>query len=80
MSGPRRPVPETPAELSHAGAVVDKAIEYMLGQKLGEVAIASAMLGGALEMLARDMDDAGIVQVLESAIASVRAGELREDD
>ena len=71
--------PEPPAELSHAGAVVDKAIEYMMGQHIGALAIASALLGGALEMLAADMDDAGIVQVLQSAIQSVRSGELRSN-
>lgn len=69
-----------PAELSHAGSVVDKAIEYMAGQHIGEVAIASALLGGALEMLGQEMDDAGIVKVLENAIHSVRAGELHEQD
>jgi hypothetical protein len=66
-----------PADLSHAGAVVDKAIEYMEGQKIGELAIASALLGGALGMLARSMDDAAILRVLNNAVESVRAGELR---
>jgi len=79
MAG-RNPTPEPPAELGHAGAVVDKAIEYMVGQKIGELAIASALLGGALEMLARAMDEGGIVQVLQSAIESVRAGELHGGD
>ena len=69
-----------PPELSHAGAVVDKAIEYLAGQNVGAIAIASALLGGALGLLARNMDDAAIVQVLENAIASVRAGELRAAD
>ena len=45
-----------PADLSHAGAVVDKAIEYMVGQNLGRVAIASALLGGSLGLLARTLD------------------------
>lgn len=66
-----------PPELAHAGQVVEKAIEYMVGQKIGPIAIASALLGGAMEMLAEEMDDAAIVQVLENAIASVRAGEVR---
>ena len=79
MTGPSRAAPEPPAELSHAGAVVDKAIEYLIGQRIGHLAIASALLGGALEMLAADMDDAGIVQVLQSAIESVRSGELHGD-
>ena len=35
------------AELSHAGTVIDKAIEYMAGQQISELAMASALLGGA---------------------------------
>lgn len=66
-----------PAELSQAGAVVDKAIEYMVGQHLGPLAIASALLGGALGLLARTLDDEGVAQVLGNAMASVRAGDLR---
>jgi hypothetical protein len=66
-----------PADLSHAGSVVDKAIEYMMAQNISAVAIASALLGGAMALLARSMDDRAITQILDSAIASVRAGELR---
>ncbi|HET6184492.1 MAG TPA: hypothetical protein VFA03_12975 [Acetobacteraceae bacterium] len=65
-----------PAELSHAGSVVDKAIEYMAGQHIGEVAIASALLGGALAVLSHGMSDEAIIAILNNAIASVRAGEL----
>ena len=65
-----------PADLSHAGAVVDKAIEYMVGQNIGSLAIASALLGGSLAMLARSMADEAIIGILNNAIASVRAGEL----
>ena len=68
-----------PADLSHAGAVVDKAIEYMLGQNLPPIAVASALLGGSLGLLAQSMGDASIVQVLENAMASVRSGELRAE-
>lgn len=68
-----------PPDLSHAGAVVDKAIEYMLGQRLAPIAVASALLGGSLGLLARSMSDASIVQVLENAVASVRSGELRAE-
>ena len=66
--------------LSHAGAVVDKAIEYMVSQNIGSLAIASALLGGAMGMLARSLDDAAIIGVLNNAVASVRAGELRRGD
>ena len=68
---------DPPADLSHAGAIIDKAIEYMMGQNIGSVAIASALLGGSLALLARGMDEDAIVRILENAIASVRAGELR---
>jgi len=70
----------SPADLSHAGAVVDKAIEYMTGQNIGSLAIASALLGGAMGMLSRSLSDEAVIQVLNNAIASVRAGELRQRD
>jgi len=66
-----------PAELTHAGAVVDKAIEYMVGQNIPSLAIASSLLGGALALLARSVADEAIVAILNNAIVSVRAGELR---
>ena len=68
---------EPPAELSLAGSVVDKAIEYMVGQNVPPVAIASALLGGSIALLARTLGDQAIVGILTNAIASVRAGELR---
>lgn len=68
---------DPPADLSHAGAVVDKAIEYMIGQHLDPVAVASALLGGSLGLLARSLQDDAIEQVLQNALASVRSGELR---
>jgi hypothetical protein len=71
---------QPPQDLSHAGAVVDKAIEYMAGQNIGAVSIASALLGGALALLARSVADDAIVQILNNAIASVRNGELRGED
>ena len=68
---------EPPAELSLAGSVVDKAIEYMVSQNVPPVAIASALLGGSLALLARTLGDEAIVGILNNAIASVRLGELR---
>ena len=67
-----------PEDLSHAGAVVDKAIEYMLGQNIAPISVASALLGGALGMLARSMDDRAVAQVLRNALSSVESGELAE--
>jgi hypothetical protein len=70
---------ESPADLSHAGAVVDKAIEYMMGQNLSSLAIASALLGGSMALLSRSMSDDAIIGILKNAIGSVRSGELREN-
>ena len=67
-----------PEDLSHAGAIVDKAIEYMAGQNIAPISIASALLGGAIGMLSRTLDDRAVAQVLRSALASVEAGELDE--
>jgi hypothetical protein len=70
---------DPPPDLSHAGAIVDKAIEYMIGQQLDPVAIASALLGGSLGLLARTMQDEAIERVLQNALFSVRSGELRAE-
>ena len=69
-----------PADLSHAGAVVDKAIEYMVEQNISSLSIASALLGGALALLSRSVADEAIVHILNNAIGSVRAGELRQGE
>jgi hypothetical protein len=66
-----------PADLSHAGAIVDKAIEYMVGQNVSSLAIASALLGGALGLLCRSLSDEAVVNILTHAIGSVQSGELR---
>lgn len=63
-------------ELSHAGSVVDKAIEFMIGQDLSELAIASALLGGAMGLLTRSLPDTVVVQILQNAIQSIENGEM----
>ena len=68
-----------PGDLSQAGAVVDKAIEYLLGQKLDPVAVASALLGGSLGLMARSMGDQAMLRVMERATQSIRSGELRAE-
>jgi len=71
---------QPPQDLGHAGAVVDKAIEYMIGQNIAALSIASALLGGAMAVLAGSVADDAIVQILSNAIDSVRRGELRQSD
>ena len=75
MNGKQKP----PADLNHAGSVVDKAIEYMTGEDIAPLAIAAALLGAAVSLLVRSVPDDHVVQILNNAIASVRAGELRAD-
>ena len=74
---PTGPDETPPADLSHAGAVVDKAIEYMVGQNIDGLSIASALLGGALAVLSRSVADEAIISILNNAIRSVKTGELR---
>ena len=66
-----------PPDLSHAGAVVDKAIEYMTGQNISSISIASALLGGSLGLLTRSLSEEALFWILNNAIGSVRAGEFR---
>jgi hypothetical protein len=66
-----------PQDLSHAGSVVDKAIEYMLGQGISEVSVASALLGGSLGLLHRNLGEQVTANVLRQALRSVEAGEFR---
>jgi len=64
--------------LTHAGAVIEKAIEHLMGREVDPMAIASALLGGALSVMAHSMDDASVIKVLDNAIQSVRGGELEQ--
>jgi hypothetical protein len=64
-------------ELSQAGSIVDKSIEFMMDQKISPLAIASALLGGAMGVLCRTLPDDVVVQILNTAIDSVESGEMR---
>ena len=63
--------------LTYAGAVVDKAIEFLAGKDIDPNLVASALLGGAMGLLSHHMNDEGILRVLENAKSSVLSGELR---
>jgi hypothetical protein len=72
--------PEIPdRDLSLAGSIIDKAIEHMMGKNINSIAIASALLGGAMGMLTRALPDAVVVQILNNAIESVESGEMRQN-
>jgi hypothetical protein len=65
------------AELAQAGAAIEQAVESLRQAGLGPMPIASAMLGGALGLLAQVMDDNAVLNVLHSAATGVASGELR---
>jgi hypothetical protein len=72
--------PEIPdRDLSLAGSIIDKAIEHMMGKNINSIAIASALLGGAMGMLTRALPDDVVVQILTNAIESVESGEMRKN-
>ena len=67
---------DMPPGLSHAGAVIDRAIEHLVERNTDGLAIASALLGATLSMLGRTLDDDAVAEILDQAAASVRRGEL----
>jgi len=78
LDAPMTATPEIPdGDLSFAGSVIDKAIEHMMGKNINSIAIASALLGGAMGMLTRALPDEIVVQILTNAIDSVESGEMR---
>lgn len=72
--------PHIPDELRKCGAVVDNAIEYMVGKDLPPEMVASALLAGSLGILARTSDAATMVRMLQTAIFSIQNGELTPPD
>jgi len=76
-SPPKSPEEEQVEALSLSGAVIDKAVEFLVGKEIDPCLIASALLGGALSLLIQHMSDDGILRVLDNAKTSVLSGELR---
>jgi hypothetical protein len=69
-------IEEASPDLRHAGAVIDQAIDYMTKQGIDPVAIASALLGGAMGMLTLHLGADAVLAVLDQARASVESGEM----
>lgn len=63
-------------DLVRSAAVIDHAIAFLEKENNTSIAIASACLGGALTLLARDMDKEPILRILETAAQNVRSGEV----
>ncbi|MCS6892296.1 MAG: hypothetical protein RMK64_09930 [Rhodovarius sp.] len=67
---------DAPPDLSYAGSVVDKAIEFMIQQNISPISAASALLGGAIGLMAQNMSDAQVAHVLRQALQTVESGQL----
>ncbi len=67
---------ELPQELSQAGEMVDRVIQHLLEKKLPPLAIASALLGGSMGLVARSIGNAALLNVLDQARESVRSGDF----
>ena len=67
---------ELPEELSQAGEMVDRLIQHLLEKKLPPLAIASALLGGSMGLVARTMGSGALLNVLDQARESVRSGDF----
>ena len=52
----------------------------MVEKEIPTIAIASALLGGALNLLSASLPDEAILRILDNAMESVRSGALREID
>ncbi|MGC9268760.1 hypothetical protein [Acidiphilium sp.] len=70
----------TEEQIMQAGSMIDRLVKHMIEQKLPPIAVASALLGGALNVLSASLPDEAILRILRQAITSVESGELHEVD
>ncbi|SIR09951.1 hypothetical protein SAMN05421828_11565 [Acidiphilium rubrum] len=70
----------TEEQIMQAGSMIDRLVKHMIEQKLPPIAVASALLGGALNVLSASLPDEAILRILHNAVESVESGELREID
>lgn len=69
---------DVPEDLARCAMVIESAVDHLLKEKHPPLAVASALLGGSLSLLARTMDKETILRILDSAANSVRSGEVHE--
>lgn len=67
-------------QILQAGQMIDRLVSEMMEKDLPSVAIASALLGGALTVLSASLPDEAILRILNNAAESVKSGALREID
>ncbi|MGE4522581.1 MAG: hypothetical protein AB7D19_08875 [Acetobacter sp.] len=67
---------DVPEDLARCAMVIEHAIDHLRQEKYPPLAVASALLGGALGVLARSVDSDTILRILDSAASSVRSGDV----
>ena len=72
-AGPNMEVPE---DLARCDMVIQHAIEHLRNEKYPPLAVASALLGNSVGILAQIMDKDTVLRILDSAAQSVRLGDV----
>lgn len=72
-AGSNRDVPE---DLERCNMVIQHAVEHLRNEKYPPLAVASALLGNSVGILAQIMDKDTVLRILDSASQSVRSGEV----
>ncbi len=67
-----------PRELELAGQMVDQLIRHLAEKNLPPLAVASALLGGSLGLLSRELGPKALLGVLDQARDAVRSGEFAD--
>ncbi|WP_194303344.1 hypothetical protein [Acetobacter estunensis] len=65
-------------DLTKCAMVIEHAIDHLLEENHPPLSVASALLGGSLGLLSRTMDRETILRILDSAVQSVRSGDLED--
>jgi Na+/H+-dicarboxylate symporter len=68
----------SPEQIHRAGQMIEDLVRSMAEEDLPPLAVASALLGGALSVLSAHMQDEAILRILENAMDGVRSGALRD--
>ena len=68
----------SPEQIHLAGEMIEDLVRSMAAEDLPPLAVASALLGGALSVLSAHMPDEAILRILENAMDGVRSGALRD--
>ena len=76
---PRGGLDETlPVELEQAGQMVDQFIRHLMDKDLPPLAIASALLGGSMGLISRELGPKTLLGILDQAREAVRSGQFAD--